>query len=169
MYFKKRKYFVYFLHVQFRKRKKESKQQEVEQGVPVSVIMKQEILSCLVKFFLVRCFLRKNEKETGSSYLSQRLLGSLLEMCYSAIWGIFRSNNLAATRTLKKSTGLISKTILHVHHTFLYISSPFLHDYDVEMANLAFYKQRRNFISLSELGYRPLEFNFRKVRLHLTK
>ena len=37
MYFKKRKYFVYFLHVQFRKRKKESKQQEVEQGVPVSV------------------------------------------------------------------------------------------------------------------------------------
>ena len=30
-------------------------------------------------------------------------------------------------------------------------------------------KQRRNFISLSELGYGPLEFNFRRVRLHLTK
>ena len=30
------------MHVQFRKRKKESKQQEVEQGVPVSVIMKQQ-------------------------------------------------------------------------------------------------------------------------------
>ena len=29
--------------------------------------------------------------------------------------------------------------------------------------------QRRNFISLSELVYDPLEFNFRRVRLHLTK
>ena len=29
-------------------------------------------------------------------------------------------------------------------------------------------KQRRNFISLSELAYGPLEFNFRRVRLHLT-
>ena len=28
-------------------------------------------------------------------------------------------------------------------------------------------KQRRNFISLSELGYGPLEFNFRRVRFHL--
>ena len=30
-------------------------------------------------------------------------------------------------------------------------------------------KQRRNFISLSELGYGPLKFSFRRVRLHLTK
>ena len=30
-------------------------------------------------------------------------------------------------------------------------------------------KQRRNFISLSELGYGPSEFNSRRVRLHLTK
>ena len=30
-------------------------------------------------------------------------------------------------------------------------------------------KQRRNFISLSELGYGPLEFKFRRVRLYLTK
>ena len=30
-------------------------------------------------------------------------------------------------------------------------------------------KQRRNFISLSQLGYGPLEFNFTTVRLHLTK
>ena len=28
-------------------------------------------------------------------------------------------------------------------------------------------KQRRNAISLSELGYGPLEFNYRRVRLHL--
>ena len=30
-------------------------------------------------------------------------------------------------------------------------------------------KQRRNFISLSELGYGPLKFSFRRVRLHLKK
>ena len=37
-----------------------------------------------------------------------------------------------------KTTGLISKTTtLHVHHTFLYNSSPFLHDYDVKMPNFA--------------------------------
>ena len=30
-------------------------------------------------------------------------------------------------------------------------------------------KQRRNFISLSELEYGPLEFKFRRVRVHMTK
>ena len=30
-------------------------------------------------------------------------------------------------------------TTLHVHHAFLYISFPFLHDYDVKMPNFAFY------------------------------
>ena len=30
-------------------------------------------------------------------------------------------------------------------------------------------KQRRNFISLFELGYGPLKFSFRRVRLQLTK
>ena len=44
------------------------------------------------------------------------------------------------TRTSKKTIGLISKTTTsHVHHTFLYISFPFLHDYDVKMPNFAFY------------------------------
>ena len=56
---------------------------------------------------------------------------------------------------------------------FLYIFLPFLHNYDVKMPNFVFYgelnKQRRNFISLSELEYGPLEFNFRRVRVHLTK
>ena len=56
---------------------------------------------------------------------------------------------------------------------FLYISLPFLHDYDVKCLISRFMqnvnKQRRNFISLSQLGYGPLEFNLRTVRLHLTK
>ena len=41
------------------------------------------------------------------------------------------------------------------------------------MPNFAFLeevnKQQRNSISLSELGHGPLEFNFRRVCLHLAK
>ena len=64
-------------------------------------------------------------------------------------------------------------TTSHVHHTFLYISFPFLHDYDVKCLISRFMedvdKQRRNYISLSEFGYGPLKFSFRRVRLLLTK
>ena len=64
----------------------------------------------------------------------------------------------------------ISKTTtLHVHHTFL----PFFHDYDVKMPNFAFCGKRKQgttkFFSLSELGYGPLEFRFRRGLLHLAK
>ena len=67
----------------------------------------------------------------------------------------------------------ISKTInLHVHHTFLYICSPFLHYYDVKMPNFAFYGESKQattkFYFFSELKYGSIEFNFRRVRLHLT-
>ena len=35
---------------------------------------------------------------------------------------------------VKKAIGLLRKTTtLHVHHAFLYISSPSLHDYDVKI------------------------------------
>ena len=86
-----------------------------------------------------------------------------------------RSNDADDNENVKKKTiDLISKTTTsHVHHAFLYISFPFLHDYDVKMPYFAFMedvnKQRRNFISLSELEYGPLKFSFRRVRLHLTK
>ena len=40
-----------------------------------------------------------------------------------------------------KAIGLISKTtILHVHHAFLYISLPSLHDYDVKIPNFTMYR-----------------------------
>ena len=46
--------------------------------------------------------------------------------------------------TALKTIGLISKTTTsHVHHTFLYISFSFLHDYDVKMSNFAFYGGRK--------------------------
>ena len=43
---------------------------------------------------------------------------------------------------VKKTMGLITKTtILKVHHSFLYISFPSLHDYDVKMPNFSLYRE----------------------------
>ena len=54
--------------------------------------------------------------------------------------GSLRSNDADGNENVKKTIGLISKTTTsHVRHTFLYISFPFLHDYDVKMPNFAFY------------------------------
>ena len=48
-------------------------------------------------------------------------------------------------------------TTLHVHHAFLYISLPPLHDYDRKMPNFTFMedvnKGLLNFLSLSEFVY----------------
>ena len=88
--------------------------------------------------------------------------------------GTLRSNDADDNKNVKKTIGLISKTTtLHVHHTFLYIFSRLyttttwkcLIARFVEDVN----KQRRNFISVSELEYGPLKFRFRRVRLQLTK
>ena len=55
--------------------------------------------------------------------------------------GTLRSNDADDNENVKKAIGLISKTTTsHVHHTILYISFPFLHDYDVKMPNFAFYR-----------------------------
>ena len=79
-----------------------------------------------------------------------------------------------ATRTSKKSIGLISKTTTsHVRHAFLHISFLFFTTTTWKCLILRLKedlnKQRRNFISLFELGYGSLKFSFRRVRLHLTK
>ena len=58
--------------------------------------------------------------------------------------GTLRSNDADDNENVKKTIGLINKTTTsHVHHTFLYISFPFLHDYDVKMPNFAFYRGRK--------------------------
>ena len=72
--------------------------------------------------------------------------------------GTLRSDDGDGHGNATKAIGLISKTtILHVHHAFLYISLPSLHDYDVKMPNFTLteevHKRRRNFLSLSELEY----------------
>ena len=54
--------------------------------------------------------------------------------------GSLRSHDADGNENVKKTIGFISKTkTLHVHHAFLYISLPFLNDYDVKMPNFAFY------------------------------
>ena len=58
--------------------------------------------------------------------------------------GTLRSNDADGKENVKKTKGLISKTTtLHVHHAFLYISLPSLHDYDVKMPNFTFYGGRK--------------------------
>ena len=46
-------------------------------------------------------------------------------------------------RRPQRERGFITKTTtLHVHHAFLYISLPSLHDYDVKMPNFTLYRGR---------------------------
>ena len=49
-----------------------------------------------------------------------------------------RQRELHKSHRVNKQT-----TTLHVQHTFLYISLPFLHEYDVKMPNFMFYKGRK--------------------------
>ena len=65
-------------------------------------------------------------------------------LCVKCIIRDFKIQRRGRQRERQKTIGLISKTTTsHVHHTFLYISFPFLHDYDVKMPNFAFYGGRK--------------------------
>ena len=87
--------------------------------------------------------------------------------------GSFSNDDGDGKEDIKK--GLLRKTTtLHVHHAFLYISLPSLHDYDVKMPNYKFYiimedvnKRRRISFSLSKLECGPQETNSREIRPHL--
>ena len=58
--------------------------------------------------------------------------------------GSFSNNDGDGNENVKKAIGLLSKTTsLHVHHAFLYISLPLLHDYDVKMPSFKFCGGRR--------------------------
>ena len=67
-------------------------------------------------------------------------------MLISDMWllGSFRNDDGDGNQDVKKAIGLLRKTTtLHVHHDFLYISLPSLHDYDVKMPNCKFYGGRK--------------------------
>jgi len=54
------------------------------------------------------------------------------------IWTL-RSQDGDGNGNATKAIGLISKTtVLHLHHAFLYISLPSLHDYDVKMPDFTY-------------------------------
>ena len=78
--------------------------------------------------------------------------------------GSFINDDGDYNENVKKAMGLLSKTTsLHVHHTFLYISLPLLHDYDVKMPSFTFYGER---LSLSKLECGPKEISSREIGLH---
>ena len=87
--------------------------------------------------------------------------------------GTLRSYDGHGNEHVKKAIGLITKpTIFHLYHAFLDISLPSLHDCDVKMPNFTFYRGNTRAtakfpLSLSELGYGPKEFNFRRVHLYI--
>ena len=92
---------------------------------------------------------------------------------WSRILGTLRFNDADDNENVKKTIGLISKTTtLHVHRPFLYISFPFCKTTTWKCLISRFMedvnKQRRNFISLSELEYGPLKFSFGRFRLQFT-
>ena len=76
---------------------------------------------------------------------------------FPAKMGTLRSDDVTATRTSKTTIDLVGKTTtLHVHLTFLYISLPFVPDYDVKLPNFTFsggrIRPRRNFIIFLNLN-----------------
>ena len=63
-------------------------------------------------------------------------MSSLISTTRVQILGTLRSDDGDGSGNAAKTIGLISKTtILHVHHAFLYIFLPSLHDNDVKMPN----------------------------------
>ena len=58
--------------------------------------------------------------------------------------GSFSNDGGDGNQDVKKAIGLLRKTTtLHVHHAFLYISLPSLHECDVKMPNCKFYGGRK--------------------------
>ena len=55
--------------------------------------------------------------------------------------GTLRSDDGDGNEYVKKAIGLITKTTtLRLHHAFLYMSLPSLHDFDVKMPDFTFYR-----------------------------
>ena len=86
-----------------------------------------------------------NEKEEARWSLKQRKLSDVLVAVAAVVaLGSFSNDDGDGNKDVKKAIGLSRKTTtLHVHHDFLYISLPSLHDYDVKMPNCKFYGGRK--------------------------
>ena len=73
---------------------------------------------------------RLTPEESLSKTSSRRNTG-LID--YIRILWTLRSDDGDGNENVIKAIGLSKTITLHVHHTFLYISLPFLQDYDVKM------------------------------------
>ena len=61
--------------------------------------------------------------------------------------------NDATTKTSKNNRFNKYTNYLHAHHTFTYISSPFLHEYDVKIPHFAFYGERKQATTRSYMRF----------------
>ena len=86
-----------------------------------------------------------NEKEEARWSLKQRKLSDVfVAVAVVVALGSSSNDGGVGNEDVKKAIGLLRKTTtLHVHHYFLYISLPSLHDYDVKMPNCKFYGGRK--------------------------
>ena len=103
----------------------------------------------------IRLHTTANMHATPPNIVGATMLGVVASVCtqpydFLPFWlqspsslGTLRSDDGDGNGNATKAIGLISKTtILHVHHAFLYISLPSLHDYDVKIPNLTLYRGR---------------------------
>ena len=105
--------------------------------------------SCRRKSYPVYCehSLRLDSRKPSDWFASHPCLHSCVEimtgrtiLCAdSTSPGTLRNHDGDGNENARKATGLMSKTtILHVHHAFLYITLPSLHDYDVKISKFTF-------------------------------
>ena len=106
------------------------------------LIFKFKYVNSLTIFALLSPLIFLTFGTNWRSCIFNRWNGALCAL--NMLLGTLTSNQADGNENVKKAIGLISKTTTsHVHHTFLHISIPFLHDYDVKMPNFAFYGGRK--------------------------
>ena len=93
-------------------------------------------LPCFFNNFLKKKLLDRISKARNMTHLTisfrkKKMTISSTEACVTHL-----PISYHATRTSKAIVLLSEPATLHVHHAFLYISLPSLHDYDVKMPNL---------------------------------
>ena len=101
-------------------------------------------------FVLLCSFMKKKTGSVFPAFCHATFHHALITCCnvYRAgvrcLIGSFSNDDGDGNENGKKTIGLISKTTtLHVHHTFLYISLPSLHDYDAKMPTFTIYGERK--------------------------
>ena len=84
---------------------------------------------------------RSQAKPDAVPTLYAELSNNNIDTVFPRIIGTLRSDDGDGNGNATKAIGLISKTTsLHVHHAFLYIFLPSLHDYDVKILNFTMYR-----------------------------